>query len=158
MSPAIAPFPFDPEMLCARQAYMRGNPDVGHATRQRWLEEEAAVRRRLAGSDDAIPTRTLARRPGIELLRAIVDGELPPPPIGRVLDYVLIEIEHGCAVFQGTPKYDYYSPIGSVHGGWAATLLDSCVACAVLSTLPAGKGLITLELNVNFVRALSDET
>jgi uncharacterized protein (TIGR00369 family) len=128
------------------------------AVRERWLAEETTARRRLSKHEGVIPTELLAQRSGIDLLRAILAGELPPPPIGRVADYLLVDVESGHATFQGTPKFEYYSPIGSVHGGWIATLLDSCVGCAVLSVLPAGKGFTTLELKVNFVRKVTDRT
>jgi uncharacterized protein (TIGR00369 family) len=87
-----------------------------------------------------------------------MDGTLPAPPIAHSLDFLLVEVEQGRAVFQGTPKFDFYNPIGSIHGGWIATLLDSCVGCAVHSALPAGKGYTTLELKVNYVRALSHDS
>jgi len=122
-----------------------------------WLEREAALRQR-ASSSGIIPPELLAQRPGIELMQGIIDGALPMPPIARSLDFLLVEVEHGRAVFQGTPKFDFYNPIGSVHGGWIATLLDSCVGCAVHSALPAGKGYTTLELKVNYVRALSRDS
>lgn len=118
-----------------------------------WREREARVRAAISGKD-IIPPELLAQRPGVELMRAIMDGGLPAPPIAHSLDFVLVEVEAGRAVFQGTAKFDFYNPIGSVHGGWIATLLDSCVGCAVHSALPAGKGYTTLELKVNYVRAL----
>ena len=83
-------------------------------------------------------------------------GPPPRPPIGDTLDFMPIKIERGLAVFQGRPQTKHYNPMGSVHGGWFATLLDSAVGCAVHSTLPAGKGYTTLELKLNIVRALTD--
>lgn len=122
-----------------------------------WQEQEAAVRRGL-GDIGVIPPDQLARRPGLELLQGIFEGTLPSPPIGRALDFVPIEMTAGRAVFQGTPRFDFYNPIGSIHGGWIATLLDSCVGCAVHTALPAGKGYTTLELKVNYVRALTENS
>jgi uncharacterized protein (TIGR00369 family) len=122
-----------------------------------WRQREAEVRARISAKD-IIPPEQLAQRPGLELMRAIIDGTLPAPPIAHSLDFVLVEVEEGHAVFQGAPKFDFYNPIGSVHGGWIATLLDSCVGCAVHSALPAGKGYTTLELKVNYVRALTDRS
>ena len=90
------------------------------------------------------------------MFEAIFSGELPRPPIGETLDFVPIHIEYGMAVFQGRPAKKHYNPLGTVHGGWFATLLDSAVGCAVHSTLPAGKGYTTLELKLNIVRALTD--
>ncbi len=121
----------------------------------RWLAEEQAVRARLAAPGVAHHAQ-VSGRPGMEVFEAIFAGELPPPPIGETLDFVLIHIEPGVAVFQGRPKTKHYNPQGTVHGGWFATLLDSAVACAVHSTLPAGKGYTTLELKINIVRALTD--
>ena len=137
---------------------MKNPPDTAHQqTLAQWQEQEAAVRQRINGTG-IIPPDQLAQRPGLELLLAILDGALPGPPIGRALNFVPIEMEAGRAVFQGTPKFDYYNPIGSVHGGWIATLLDSCVGCAIHTALPAGKGYTTLELKVNYVRAVTEST
>lgn len=85
-------------------------------------------------------------------------GELPPPPIAQTLNFLLVAVERGRVVFQGTPLRDFYNPLGSIHGGWIATLLNSCVGCAVHSTLSAGKGYTTVELKVNYIRAVSDTT
>ncbi len=94
-------------------------------------------------------------RSGLELFTAMMDGQLPPPPITQVLGYVMVEAGAGRVIFQGKPDLSYYNPLGSVHGGWFATLLDSAVACAVQSTLPAGRSYTTLELKVNMIKALT---
>jgi len=99
----------------------------------------------------------ISGRTGMEALDAIFAGELPPPPIGDTLDFVPIHMAPGLAVFQGRPQRKHYNPMGTVHGGWFATLLDSAVGCAVHSTLPAGKGYTTLELKINMVRPLTDQ-
>ena len=98
----------------------------------------------------------LRGRTGLETLQAIFAGELPSPLIGETLDFVPIRMDVGVAVFQGRPQLKHYNPLGAVHGGWFATLLDSALGCAVHSALPAGKGYTTLELKVNIVRALTD--
>jgi uncharacterized protein (TIGR00369 family) len=85
-------------------------------------------------------------------------GESPYPHIAETLDFALIEVEAGRAVFQGTPQLKHYNPMGMVHGGWYATLLDSALGCAVQSTLPAGRSYTTVELGINLVRAASQET
>ena len=121
----------------------------------RWDAEERAVRVRLRDAD-AAPQEQIAGRTGMEMFDAIFAGELPPAPIGDTLDFVPIHIEPGAAVFQGRPQRRHYNPLGTVHGGWFATLLDSAVGCAVHSTLPAGKGFTTLELKINMVRPLND--
>jgi uncharacterized protein (TIGR00369 family) len=119
-----------------------------------WEKEEKAVRARLLAPGVA-PREQVAGMAGMEMFRAIFAGELPPPPIGDTLDFVPIHMEPGIAIFQGRPQLRHYNPLGGVHGGWFATLLDSAVGCAVHTTLPAGKGYTTLELKVNMVRALT---
>jgi uncharacterized protein (TIGR00369 family) len=95
---------------------------------------------------------------GLEVLRAIAAGELPGAPIAELLGFEPIEAEEGRVVFAAVPEAKHYNPIGSVHGGLAATLLDSAMGCAVHSTLPAGVGYTTLELKVNFTRPITAET
>jgi len=94
---------------------------------------------------------------GLEQLRAMVaNGQ--QPPIGRTLDFSLIEIEEGRAVFEGNPDHRVYNPIGSVHGGYAATLLDSACGVAVHSKLAPGQGYTTLELKISYVRGMTVDT
>ena len=95
---------------------------------------------------------------GLGFLRAIIDGTLPNPPISEVLGFHLIEVENGRAVFEGLPEYRYYNPIGTVHAGFAATLLDSALGCAIFSTLIKGDAWTTLELKLNLVRPLTKDT
>src|SRR5256885_8540194 len=95
---------------------------------------------------------------GLELLQKVVAGELPRPPIADLMNFDLVEVSEGFAVFTVEPAEYHYNPIGVVHGGLAATLLDSAMGCAVHSTLPAGAGYTTLEIKVNFVRPLTAET
>jgi len=92
--------------------------------------------------------------PGLEVMRRIITGEAPPPPIARLLGMELVEVEHGRAVFALQPAEWMYNPIGSVHGGIAATLLDSCMGCAVHTTLPADVGYTTTDLQVRYLRSL----
>jgi uncharacterized protein (TIGR00369 family) len=92
---------------------------------------------------------------GIDYMRAIASGALPAPPIARLLDFSIVEIEEGRAVFAVEPAEWMYNPIGSVHGGIAATLLDSCMGCAVHTTLEAGVGYTTTDLQVRYIRAMS---
>ena len=121
-----------------------------------WQAEENAVRARLAKTAGYARPDQVAGLTGLEVFAAIFAGQLPPPPIGETLDFLPIHIEYGVAVFQGKPNQRHYNPLGTVHGGWFATLLDSAVGCAVHSTLPAGRGYTTLELKLNIVRALTD--
>ncbi len=92
---------------------------------------------------------------GIQVFEAMLAGDLPHAPIADTLDFVLIEAGPGRAVFQGRPQLCHYNPLGTVHGGWIAAVLDSCVGCAVHTTLPVGKSYTTAELKVNFVRAVT---
>ena len=92
---------------------------------------------------------------GLELLQRAIAGEFPPPPIAKLMDIRLTEIARGRAIFSGTPQEFHYNPLGSVHGGWFATLLDSALGCSVHTALPVGKAYTTLELKVNLIRALT---
>jgi uncharacterized protein (TIGR00369 family) len=127
-------------------------------TLARWQAEEAAVRARIAAAGDPLPLRPadLAGWTGQQVFDAMLNGRLAAAPISQTLDFCLIRAEAGRAVFQGRPGRAHYNPLGSVHGGWFATLLDSAVGCAVHSALPAGKAYTTLELKLNIVRALTD--
>src|SRR5215207_7868502 len=95
---------------------------------------------------------------GLEFLKKVAAGELPRPPISALMNFGLAEVEEGRAVFTAEPAEYHYNPIGVVHGGLAATLLDSAMGCAVHSVLPAGAGYTTLEIKVNYIRALTAET
>ena len=126
------------------------------ATLARWQAEGDAVRARLGASGVAARER-VAGLTGLQLMQALLRGELPPPPMADTLDFALIEVGFGRAVFQGQPLARHYNPMGSVHGGWFATLLDSAVGCAVQTALPAGKAYTTAEIKVNIVRPLTDQ-
>lgn len=95
---------------------------------------------------------------GLELLHAIAAGEAPGAPIAELLGFEPVEAEEGRVVFAAVPGPEHYNPLGTVHGGLAATLLDSAMGCAVHSTLPSGVGYTTLELKVNFTRAITSDT
>src|SRR5208283_5574233 len=73
-------------------------------------------------------------------------------------DFRIVQVKQGYAAFSGTTKFEHYNPLGSVHGGYVATLLDSCMACAVHSTLEAGYSYATLEIKINYVRAITSDT
>ena len=98
----------------------------------------------------------LMSMPGLDYLRGILRGDYPAAPIAATLGFYPTEFEHGRAVFEGVPERFVYNPLGSVHGGWAATILDSALGCAIHTTLPAGKGYTTVDLSISLVRALSD--
>ena len=95
---------------------------------------------------------------GLEYLAGILRGDFPAAPIAATLGFAPVEFAPGRAAFEGTPQRFVYNPLGTVHGGWAATLLDSAMGCAVHTTLPAGKGYTTVDLHVSLVRALSENT
>jgi len=121
------------------------------------MTSAAATRSRTHTWQDPLASAQAARGlAGLDFLRKIIAGELPQPPIAHTLDYALLEIEPGRAVFGFQPSEIHYNPIGMVHGGIPCTLLDSAMGCAVHSTLPAGAGYTTLELKVNMVRPLND--
>ncbi len=100
----------------------------------------------------------LEKYTGVELLQMMIDGKFPGPPIAKLLNFYLAEVKIGRAVFCGTPTLDHYNPAGTVHGGWAATILDSALGCSVQSKLPKGVLFTTVEIKVNLVRPLFDTT
>jgi uncharacterized protein (TIGR00369 family) len=95
---------------------------------------------------------------GLEFMKAVFEGRLPPPPIASTMDFTGAEAEQGRVVFVGEPREFLYNPIGVVHGGFAMTLLDSAMGCAVQTTLGQGEGYTSLETSVNFVRPITMET
>jgi uncharacterized protein (TIGR00369 family) len=125
-------------------------------TAAQWLAEEEALLSRLTRGTGLARPEDVAGMSGIEMLAAMIAGKLPRAPMSETLDFMLIRIEPGIALFQGRPHLKHYNPLGSVHGGWFATVLDSAMGCAVGSTLPAGKGYTTMEFKVNLVRALTE--
>lgn len=104
-----------------------------------------------------VPMETLLSYDGLGFLKAIIDGTLPAPPIAQTLGFLLTQAEPNRAVFEGEPTFAHYNPIGTVHAGFAATLLDSAVACAVMTTLKKGELYTTLEIKINLVRALTKD-
>ncbi len=121
-----------------------------------WLAQERETRARLdAGAGCGVARlEQVAGRSGLELLQAMLRGELPYPPIARTLDFQLLEVGEGRAVFQGAPGPAHLNPMGGIHGGWYATLLDSALGCAVHTMMPPGRGYTTAELGVNLVKAI----
>jgi uncharacterized protein (TIGR00369 family) len=104
--------------------------------------------------DDLATTEEVLSMTGLAFIEAIRDGTLPQPPIARTLNYRLSEAEQGRVVFRGAPLFDHLNPLGTVHGGWYGTLLDSAMACAVQTMLPRGATYTTLEYKVNLPRAI----
>ncbi len=121
-----------------------------------WQQQMAQLRARTREPGLADPGHA-AKLGGLALLQAMLRGEVPDPPITRTLDFFLLEVERGRAVFLGQPQFAHYNPIGSVHGGWHATLLDSAMACAVHSLVEPGFGYTTLEFKIHCVRPLTEK-
>jgi uncharacterized protein (TIGR00369 family) len=92
--------------------------------------------------------------PGLEFIQAMMSGKLPAPPICDVLDFLLVEAGPGRVSFEGIPSDRFRNPLGTIHGGWMSTILDSALGCAVHTTLKAGQGFTTVDLAVSFVRAV----
>lgn len=131
--------------------------ETPEATLERWLQEEAAIRARLdqgPGPGVARPDQ-IADKTGLEQMQALLDGTLPYAEMARTLDFLIVEVDQGRAVFQGTPRKEHLNPMGTVHGGWFATLLDSALGCAVHTCMLPGRGYTTAELGVNLVKAIT---
>ncbi|MFD4715999.1 PaaI family thioesterase [Streptomyces sp. NPDC058430] len=116
------------------------------------------LRTRTHGWQPTEPAATLTHLSGEEVLRAIVEGRIPAPPIASTLGFRLMDVGPGTAVFEGETGEYLYNPLGSVHGGYLATLLDSALGSAVMSRLPAGTGYTTTQLNVHLVRPVFADT
>ena len=126
-----------------------------------WDSELAAVRQRMlvgGGVPGLARPDQVAGKTGLQIMQAMLVGALPYAHIAETLDFALVSVGPGKAVFQGTPQLKHYNPLGSVHGGWFATLLDSALGCAVHTSLAAGYGYTTAELGVNIVRAASSRS
>ncbi|MBV8468702.1 MAG: PaaI family thioesterase [Burkholderiaceae bacterium] len=122
-----------------------------------WMADEARVLAVRHPEVGVAQREQLAGLNGLMQLQAMIAGHLPPPPIALTLDFTLVEVAHGRAVFQGQPLLKHYNPLGTVHGGWFGTLLDSALGCAVHSAMELGQHYTTLEYKVNLVRALTDK-
>jgi uncharacterized protein (TIGR00369 family) len=100
----------------------------------------------------------IADRTGRQILQAIIDGELPQPPIAQTMSFWITEVGDGFAAFEGEPGAHLLNPMGAVHGGWALTLIDSACGCAGLSLLQAGSGFATIETKANLSRPITKDT
>ena len=110
------------------------------------------------GNFGVLPLDQARTMDGLSLFRGLLEGRLPAPPMAKVLGFKVAEVDKGRVLFTYTPVFDHYNPLGTVHGGVAATLLDSVMGCAVHTTLDAGIAYTTLEIKVNYVRAMTDRT
>ena len=105
-----------------------------------------------------VPLEQARTMDGLALMTGVMNGTFPAPPIARALGFWMSEVEAGRVVFAYEPVSDHYNPLGSVHGGVAATLLDSVMGCCIHTTLKAGTGYTTVEIKVNYVRAMTHKT
>ena len=121
-----------------------------------WLAAEATQRALLerGPGPGVAPRDVVMGADGLTFMQRMLNGELPYAAIARTLDFLVIEVAAGRAVFQGTPGPTLLNPMGGIHGGWYATLLDSALGCAVHTMMPQGRGYTTAELSVNLVRAI----
>jgi uncharacterized protein (TIGR00369 family) len=122
-----------------------------------WLAEERAVLERLeAGPGPGLARpEQIAGKTGLEVMQAMLHGAIPYAAIAHTLDFTIVSISPGVAVFQGTPLARHLNPLGTIHGGWIATMLDSALGCSVHTMMPPGRGYTTAELGVNYVRGLT---
>jgi uncharacterized protein (TIGR00369 family) len=116
--------------------------------------EQGARERTYSYGDPLLTAAAGLRTDGLSFLRALMDGSIPPPPIAATLGMRLSEVSDGRAVFEIEPAEFHYNPIGSVHGGVYATMLDSAAGCALHTTLPAGARYTSLDLTVKFLRGI----
>ena len=142
--------------VLAPAAPPRLSADEAQAVLQQWIADgDARDEVMMRAGPGVASAAQWAGRTGLEQMQAMLAGELPFAPIARTLDFSLIRVEPGVALFQGKPGPAHFNPMGSVHGGWFATMLDSALGCAVHTLMPAGRGYTTAELSVNYVRGLS---
>ena len=119
---------------------------------------EITRRREIVWQDPMPSAAAGAELAGLDYMRALIAGRIPPPPIAVTMNFTPIEVAEGHAVFQGESGEEHYNPIGVVHGGYASTLLDSALGCAVHTTLPVGSAYTTLTLEVKLVRPITRDT
>lgn len=122
-----------------------------------WLAAESEVIARLeAGPGPGLARpEQIAGKTGLEVMQMMLAGEIPYAAIAKTLDFTIVEVGPGVAIFQGTPLPRHLNPLGTIHGGWAATMLDSALGCSIHTMMPAGRGYTTAELSVNYVRGLT---
>jgi len=111
--------------------------------------------RTISYTDPPVSAAKIRALSGLDALRAMWSGDIAPPPIGALMNVRIIEVEEVRVVFEGTPDESHYNPLGIVHGGFAMTLFDSALGCAIHTMLPAGVGYASLDVNVRFIRGLT---
>ncbi len=126
------------------------------ASVQDWLDEAARIQAQIieGGGVAGVAAQDLVRGlTGLQTMEAMLAGKIPFASIGKTLDFMLIGVAHGEALFQGTPNLAHLNPMGGVHGGWYGAVLDSAMGCAVHTLMPVGRGYTTAEYSINMVRA-----
>ena len=121
-----------------------------------WLAREdelAALLQAGPGPGVATPAQ-IQGKTGLQMMQAMLQGQAPYAAIAKTLNFIMVEAEPGLAVFQGTPRPEHLNPLGTVHGGWFATLLDSALGCAVHTMMPVGRAYTTADLSLKIVRAI----
>lgn len=128
-----------------------------HNHLEHWLAQERDIVARIdLGPGPGVARREqIAHMTGLEQIEAMLHGELPYAAIAQTLDFLLVDAGEGRATFQGAPSAAHFNPMGTVHGGWFATLLDSALGCAVHTRMEPGRGYTTAELGINLVKALT---
>lgn len=106
----------------------------------------------------SVPLDEIMSHSGLDLLQRLIDGHYPAPPMAAVLNFGLVEVSEGRAVFHGMPGEAHLNPLGGVHGGWAAAILDSALGCCVQTTLARGEAYTTAEFKVNLTRPITPRT
>jgi uncharacterized protein (TIGR00369 family) len=122
-----------------------------------WLAEERDIIARLeAGPGPGVARpEQVSGKTGLEIMQAMLRGDIPYAAIAKTLDFTVISVSPGVAIFQGTPLPQHLNPLGTIHGGWVATLLDSALGCSVHTMMPPGRSYTTAELGVNYVKGLT---
>jgi len=105
-------------------------------------------------AQDVLSMAEILEIPGLDIMQGILEGIYPAAPIAKILNFKVHAVEKGKVVFRGAPNLESRNPMGTIHGGWYGTILDSAMACAVMTTLPAGKIQTTLEFKVNIIRPI----
>jgi uncharacterized protein (TIGR00369 family) len=137
--------------------FMSTTTDIRPNDLEAWLAQERDVRTRMdagVGPGVARPEQ-IAGKTGLQVMQGLLAGELPHAHMAKTLDFMMIEVGPGLAIFQGTPGVQHLNPLGTVHGGWFASLLDSALGCAVHTMMPPGRGYTTADLSVKLVKAIT---
>lgn len=122
-----------------------------------WIAQERQITERIEGGPGPGLARPeqIAGKTGLEVMQAMLNGDIPFAAIAKTLDFTIVSVSPGVAVFQGTPLPQHLNPLGTIHGGWVATLLDSALGCSVHTMMPVGRAYTTAELSVNYVKGLT---